>query len=144
MVIGAMLMLLIVAAMWGTIQAYHVPIWNKDVEYEHLNLVHDDMITFKSDVEDVAISGEPKSSDIHMGVRYPSRMFLANPGTGVAGSLTSDNVAISIAYTINGLGDPVITQNYTSNRETYEVEGTVDRPRLVYEHGVIIRDYGDV
>ncbi len=30
-VIGAVLILLIVAAMWGTIQAYHVPIWNKDV-----------------------------------------------------------------------------------------------------------------
>jgi FlaG/FlaF family flagellin (archaellin) len=141
-VIGAMLMLLVVAAMWGTIQAFLVPDWNKDVEYEHLNIVHDDMITFKSDVEDVALSGAPKSSDFQMGVRYPNRMFLANPGTGVAGSLTSDNVAVSIEYTIDAPGDPVITQTYNSNRVTYEVQGTIDRPRLVYEHGVIIRDYG--
>jgi hypothetical protein len=141
-VIGAMLMLLVVAGMWGTIQAFLVPDWNKDVEYEHLNIVHDDMITFKSDVEDVALSGEPKSSDFHMGVRYPNRMFLANPGTGVAGSLTSDNVSVSIVYTIDAPGDPVITQNYNSNRISYEVQGTIDRPRLVYEHGLIIRDYG--
>jgi hypothetical protein len=142
-VIGAMLMLLIVAAMWGTTQAFLVPGWNKDVEYEHLNTVHDDMMTFKSDVEDVAISGEPKSSNFHMGVRYPNRMFLANPGTGVAGSLTSENISISIVYTIDAPGDPVITQTYSSNRISYEVQGTIDRPKLVYEHGVIIKDYGN-
>jgi len=142
-VIGAMLMLLIMAMLYGTVQAYHVPIWNKDVEYEHLDGVHNDMMTLKSDIEDVALSGEPKSSNIRMGVRYPNRIFLANPGTGVAGSLTSDNVAISIEYTIDGLGDPTITQTYNSNRIIYEAQGTVDSPKLVYEHGVIIRDYGD-
>jgi len=142
-VIGAMLMLLIMATLYGTIQAYHVPNWNHDVEYEHLSVVHDDMMTFKSDVEDVALSGEPKSSNIRMGVRYPNRIFLVNPGPGVAGALTSDDVAISIEYTIDGLGDPTITQSYDSNRVIYEVQGTIDSPKLVYEHGVIIRDYGD-
>jgi hypothetical protein len=142
-VIGAMLMFLIAAAAFGTIQAYHVPNWNKDVEYEHLNIVHDDLMTFKSDVEDVALSGEPKSSNIHMGIRYPNRMFLANPGTGVAGALTSDNVAVTIVYTIDAPGNPTITQTYSSNRIIYEVQGTIDRPKLVYEHGVIIRDYGN-
>jgi len=141
-VIGAMLMLLIMATLFGIIQAYHVPIWNKDVEYEHLNIVHDDMMTLKSDVEDVALSREPKSSNVRMGVRYPNRIFLANPGIGVAGALTSENVAVTIEYTIDGLGDP-ITESYNSNRIIYEVQGTVDSPKLVYEHGVIIRDYGD-
>ena len=141
-VLGAILVFLIAAVAFGIIQANHVPSWNKDVEYEHLNVVNDDMMTFKSDVEDVAFSGEPKSSDFRMGVRYPNRMFLANPGPGVAGSLTSDDVPVSIVYTIDGLGDPTVTQNYTSNRISYEVQGTVDSPRLVYEHGVIIRDYG--
>jgi FlaG/FlaF family flagellin (archaellin) len=142
-VIAAMLMLLIGVAMWGTIQAYHVPIWNKDVEFEHLDMVHDDMMTFKSDVEDVALSEAPKSSNFRMGVRYPNRIFLANPGPGVAGVLTSDNVSVSIEYTIDGLGDPTVTTSYSSNRIIYEVQGTVDSPKLVYEHGVIIRDYGD-
>ena len=143
MVIGAMLMLLIVATVYGTIQAYYVPNWNTDVEYEHLNVVHDDMIMFKSDVEDVAISEVPKSSDFRMGVRYPNRMFLVNPGPGVAGTLTSENVSVSIEYTIDFVGDPTITTNYTSNRIIYEVQGSIDSPKLVYEHGLIIRDYGD-
>ncbi len=142
-VIGAMLMLLIMATVYGTMQAYYVPTWNKDVEYEHLSVVHDDMIMFKSDVEDVALSEAPKSSDFRMGVRYPNRVFLVNPGPGVAGALTSDNVSVSIEYTIDGLGDPTITQSYNSNRIIYEVQGTIDSPKLVYEHGVIIRDYGD-
>jgi hypothetical protein len=141
-VIGAMLMLLVVAAMWGNIQAFLVPDWNMDVEYEHLNMVHDDMITFKSDVEDVALSRAPKSSDFRMGVRYPNRMFLANPGAGVAGSLTSNIVNVTVEYTLEGSGSP-ITQTYSSNRIAYEVNGTVDSPKLVYEHGVIIRDYGN-
>ena len=141
-VIGAMLMLLIVAAMWGTIQSYHVPNWNKDVEYEHLNMVHDDMITFKSDVEDVALSRAPKSSEFRMGVRYPNRMFLANPGTGVAGSLTSESVNVTVQYTLSGGGSPV-TQTYSSSRIAYEVHGTIDNPKLVYEHGLVIRDYGN-
>lgn len=143
MVLGAMLMLLIMATLYGITQAYHVPIWNKDVEYEHLNMVHDDMMTFKSDVEDVALSGEPKSSNIRMGVRYPNRIFLVNPGPGVAGALTSDNAAISIEYTIDGFEEP-ITESYNSNRIIYEVQGTIDSPKLVYEHGLIIRDYGGV
>jgi len=139
-VIGAMLMLLVVATMWGTIQAFFVPDWNKDVEYEHLNIVHNDMITFKSDVEDVAFNEAPKSSDFHMGVRYPNRMFLANPGPGVAGSLTSENMTVTIEYNIEGY--PAVGTSYETNRIIYEVQGTVDSPKLVYEHGVIIRDYG--
>jgi len=139
-VLGAILMLLVMVTLYGIIQAYHVPIWNKDVEFEHLDVVHDDMMTFKSDVEDVALSREPKSSNFRMGVRYPNRIFLANPGSGVAGTLTSENVAVTIEYTIDGW-EP-ITQTYNSNRIIYEVQGTVDSPKLVYEHGVIIRDYG--
>lgn len=141
-VIGAILISLVVGTMWGTIQAYYVPNWNEDVEYKHLDTVYDDMMTFKSDVEDVALYEAPKTSNFHLGVRYPDRMFLANPGTGVAGSLNSDNVAINIEYTIDGLSNPKITTSYTSNRVIYEVQGTVDSPKLVYEHGVIIRDYG--
>jgi hypothetical protein len=70
-------------------------------------------------------------------------MFLANPGTGVAGSLTSDNVSVNIVYTIDSPGNPTVNQTYNSNRISYEVQGTIDRPKLVYEHGVIIRDYGN-
>ena len=141
-VIGVVLMLLVVATLYGIVQAYHVPNWNKDVEYEHLDVVHSDMMTFKSDVEDVALSEVPKSSDFRMGVHYPSRPFLVNPGPGVSGSLTSEDVAVSIVYTIDAYEEPTITTDYTSNRIIYEVQGTVDSPRLVYEHGVIIRDYG--
>ncbi len=141
--IGAIIILLIAGTAFGTIQSHFVPAWNKDVEYQHFNNVLDDMVSLKSDIEDVAVSREPKSGTIHMGARYPDRMFLANPGAGVAGSLTSENMAISIAYTIDGLGNPTITQDYTSNRISYEGQGTIDSPRLVYENGIIIRDYGN-
>ncbi len=141
--IGAIIIFLIAGVIFGTVQGHFVPDWNKDVEYEHLDSVYDDMMALKSDIEDVAVSGEPKSANVHMGERYPDRMFLFNPGAGVAGSLTSDNMAISIEYTLDGLGDPTITANYTSNRISYEVQGTIDSPKLVYENGIIIKDYGN-
>ena len=141
-VLGAILILLPMAAAYGTMQAYYVPIWNKDVEYEHLSLVHNDMMTFKADVEDVALAEVPKSSNFRMGARYPSRMLLVNPGPGVAGALTSESVSVSIEYTIDAYEEPTITTNYTSNRVIYEVQGSIDSPKLVYEHGVMIRDYG--
>jgi hypothetical protein len=141
--IGAIIIFLIAGVVFGTVQAHYVPEWNKDVEYEHLDRVNDDMMALKSDIEDVAVNGEPKSANIHVGARYPDRMFLFNSGAGVAGSLTSDNLTVGIEYTIDGLGDPTITKNYTSNRLSYEVQGTVDSPKLVYENGIIIRDYGN-
>jgi hypothetical protein len=142
-IIGAILVFTVLAAIFGTVQAYYVPRWNQDMEYDHLDTVLNDMMALKSDIEDVALFKSPKSSDIHMGMRYPDRIFLVNSGTGVAGSLTSDNMAISIEYTIDGPGAPTITANYTSNRISLEVQGTIDSPKLVYEHGIIIKDYGD-
>jgi hypothetical protein len=142
-ILGALLMFVIVVTLYATIQAYQVPIWNRQVEFEHLSQVFDDMMRFKSDVEDVALSKVPKSSDIQLGMRYPNRMFLANPGPGVAGILTSENVTITVEYTIDSAGEPTLTKTYNSNRVVYEAQGTIDSPKLVYEHGVIIRDYGD-
>jgi hypothetical protein len=139
--IGAVVIFLIAGTIFGTVQAHYVPQWNQDIEKSHLDRVYDDMMALKSDIEDVAVSGEPKSGNIRLGERYPDRLFFANPGAGVAGSLTSDNLAVSIEYTIDGPGDPTVTTSYSSNRISYEVQGTIDSPKLVYENGVVIRDY---
>jgi hypothetical protein len=119
-----------------------VPVWNKGVEYDHLGVVYSDMMSLKSDIEDVALHTSPKSSDIHMGVRYPERMIFMNPGEGAAGMLTIESgVNISVNYTTSGASVP-ITIEYSSSRITYELYGTIGSPKYVYEHGIIIRDFG--
>ncbi len=142
-ILGAILMFMIVVAMYSTVQAYQVPIWNQEVEYEHLDMVYDDMMSLKSDVEDVALLEAPKSSNIRMGIRYPNRMFLLNPGLGVAGTLSTENVTVTVQYTYDSPGNPTVTKTYNSQRIVYEAQGTITGPRLVYEHGVIIKDYGN-
>lgn len=142
-IIGVVLIFMILAMLYTTIQVYQVPLWNKGVEYEHMNVVYDDMMSLKADIENVAMLEMPKSSNIHMGVRYPDRVIFTNPGIGVAGMLTIDNnVTIRCDYTLNVSGTPTHSKTYNSSRIIYEEHGTINSPKLVYEHGIIIRDWG--
>ncbi|MBU2534954.1 MAG: hypothetical protein KKD83_02155 [Chloroflexi bacterium] len=142
-VLGALLMFVVVVSMYSMVQAYQVPIWNAEVEWEHFDTVNDDMMALKSDIEDAALLKAPKSSKIQMGMRYPNRMFLFNPGPGVPGALTSESVNVTVQYTLDVPGNPTFTRTYDSNRIAYQAWGIVDSPRLIYEHGLIIRDFGD-
>jgi len=144
-IIGAVLLLMILVMLYTTIQVYQVPVWNKGVEYEHMGVVYNDMMFLKSDIENVAMLKTPKSSIIHMGVKYPERMFFTNPGPGVAGMLSIDteNMKIVVDYTVNESGYLITrTKTYNSSRIIYEAYGTINSPKLVYEHGIIIRDWG--
>ena len=139
-IIGTLLMFAIFVSLFGAVQTTMVPVWNKGVEYDHLDVVYSDMMLMKSDIEDVALHKSPKSSDIHLGVRYPERMIFMNPGEGAAGMLTIESdVNISITYTTSGAVP--ITIEYSSSRITYELYGTIGSPKYVYEHGIIIKDF---
>ncbi len=64
-IIGSLLIFAILVGMIGVMQSTMVPIWNKGVEYDHLDVIYSDMMSLKSDIEDVALLKSPKSSDIH-------------------------------------------------------------------------------
>lgn len=138
-VLGTILIVGILVTLYSIISVYQVPVWNRGVEYNHQDVVYSDMMFLKSDIENVAMLENPKSSNIHMGVRYPNRMIFINPGVGVYGSLTvDDDVQITVDYT-NASG--TYTKTYNSSRIIYEAHGMINSPKLVYEHGVIIRDW---
>ncbi len=144
-VIGAVLLFAIMVTMYTTIQVAQVPAWNKEIEYNHQDVVYSDMMSLKSDIENAAMLETPKSSNIHMGVRYPNRMIFINPGVGAVGMLSTDteNMKIVIEYTVNVTGTLITyTKTYNSSRIIYEAYGTINSPKLVYEHGIIIRDWG--
>ena len=144
-IIGTLLIFAILVSLYGAVQSTMVPAWNKGVEYDHLDVVYGDMMSLKSDIEDVALLGSPKSSDIHLGVRYPERMIFMNPGKGAAGMLTVESgVEIVVEYAvlnISGVATPMEPLTFNSSRITYELYGTIGSPKYVYEHGIIIRDY---
>jgi FlaG/FlaF family flagellin (archaellin) len=142
-IIGTLLMFAIFVGIYGAYQSTAVPIWNKGVEYDHLDVVYSDMMSLKSDIEDVALLKSPKSSDIHLGVQYPERMIFMNPSEGAAGMLTVESgVEIVVEYSIDVAGTLTShPKTFNSSRITYESYGTINSPKLVYEHGILIRDF---
>ncbi|MDL5503470.1 MAG: hypothetical protein QSU88_09665, partial [Candidatus Methanoperedens sp.] len=66
---------------------------------DHFNVVYDDFLKIRSDINDVALFQFPKSSVIHMGAHYPVRLIFTNPAD-TSGTLTSTNDTwINVSYT---------------------------------------------
>jgi hypothetical protein len=139
-IIGAVLLVAIAVTMLTIFQASMVPYWNKQVEAAEIKVTYDDMMFLPSDIEDVAIHETPKTCTIQLGAQYPDRMIFRNPGPGAAGTLTVEEAPAPITVIYND--GTTYTVPYNSKRITYELKGTINSPKLVYEHGVIITDWG--
>ena len=141
-VIGVVLIIAISVTMLTIFQASVVPYWNKQVEAAELKVTHDDMMFLPSYIEDVAIHETPKTCTVQLGAQYPDRMIFRNPGPGAFGTLTVEEAPAPITVRYNDSTNH--TEPYNSTRITYEMSGTINSPKLVYEHGVIITDWGTV
>lgn len=135
--IGAMLLLLIAVLYLDYLQAYEVPQATRELESQHFDRVYDDFLYFRSSIEDVVHHSTPKTATIHLGMRYPQRLLLQNPGIGMYGSLTSYPVHVNVSY-INSTG-VLRWENYTSHGFVYEATGVGDFPKLVLENGIVIK-----
>ena len=141
-VIGMVLLLAILVTFFTLIQVSVVPAWNKKVEADHIPAVYDDMTSLSSDISDSASRAIAKSSSIQLGARYPDRVIFLNPGPGAFGTLTVENdVAVTVVCTDGDGG--VTSRDYNTSRLIYELTGTANSPKLVYEHGIIIREWDD-
>ena len=141
-VIGMVLLLAILVTLFTIIQVSVVPDWNKKVEATEIKVTHDDMMFLPSDIEDVAIHETPKTFTVQLGAHYPDRMIFRNPGPGAFGTLAVEEAPAPINITYNNGSE--YTVPFNSARITYEMSGTINSPKLVYEHGVIITDWGTV
>lgn len=98
------------------------------------------MMFLPPDIDYVARHGTPKSCTVHLGAQYPDRTIFRNPGPGVAGTLAvEEHAQVSVTYKDDS---GTYAKTYNSSRITYELAGTINSPKLVYEHGVIITDWG--
>jgi len=139
-VIGAILLMAIFVTMFTMLQATAVPMWNKQVEAVEIRVTYDDMMFLPSDIEDVAMHGTPKTCTVQLGAQYPDRMIFRNPGLGAYGTLAVEEEPVSVTVTYYYNGSTQI-KTFDSKRITYEMSGTINSPKIVYEHGVIIADW---
>lgn len=136
-IVGALMILLIIVLYVGTLQAYEVPKWNTEIERQHFDQVYGDFVNLRSNFEDVSVKNIPKTGSLTMGVKYPERFMLRNPGTGTSGILDTYPIRINISY-ITATGTK--WKNYTSLGFVYQQNGISDSPKLVYENGLLIKD----
>jgi len=140
-IIGALLLLAIAVGVIALIQTQSVPEWNKAAEVDHFNVVYNDFLKLKSDIEDVALFQFPKSSVIHMGIHYPDRMIFLNPAD-TSGTLTSRNDTwINVSFTpYNGTATSI---NVSATSITFYPNYNYypNAPSLVYEHDLIIKNF---
>jgi hypothetical protein len=134
------LIISILVMFYVLVQASVVPFWNKEIEKEHIDVAYSDMMSLRSNIEDAAQHGTPKSCIVHLGVLYPNRILFFNSGPGAAGSITVENAGITGSYTVSGASTHPV--NYNSSRIIYDLNGMIHSPKLVYEHGIIIWDWG--
>jgi hypothetical protein len=145
-VVGAMLVLLILVVYLGILQAYEVPKWNKELEEQQFDIAYGDFLDMRSNLEDVTSKNIPKTSSIHMGVMYPRRFLLSNPGQGAYGNFSTYplNVSVNISYYYSG-NISYKTYSYNTAGLVYQLNGiSTTFPKLVYENGLFIKDYGIV
>ena len=135
-------MVAILVTMLTIFQASVVPYWNKQVEAAELRVTHDDMMFLPSDIEDVAIHRTPKTCTVQLGAQYPDRMIFSNPGPGAFGTLAVEEAPAQVIVTYYSGSKNIET--FDSKRITYQMAGMINSPKLVYEHGVIITDWGTV
>jgi len=145
-VVGAMLVLLILVVYLGILQAYEVPKWNKELEKQQFDIAYGDLLDLRSGIEDVSSKNIPRTNNIHMGVRYPQRFLLSNPGQGAYGNFSTYplNISVNISYYSSG-NISYKNYSYSSAGLVYQLNGiSTTLPKLVYENGLFIKDYGIV
>ncbi|NJD51663.1 MAG: hypothetical protein FIB07_02225 [Candidatus Methanoperedens sp.] len=135
------MLLAIAVTMIAIIQTQSVPEWNKAVEMDHFNVVYDDFLKIRSDLNDVALFQFPKSSVVHMGAHYPVRLIFTNP-PDTSGTLTSTNDTwINVSYTPFNQTPTYFNNSSTSIKFVPNYNYYSNSPSLVYEHGLIIKDF---
>ncbi|NJD78380.1 MAG: hypothetical protein FIB08_15015 [Candidatus Methanoperedens sp.] len=138
--VGMMLILLIVVVYLGIMQTYDMPRWNKESERQHFDQVYSDFIALRSDVEDVSAKNIPKTSSLHMGVRYQERFMLQSPAPSQG---VIDTYPLNITITLSQSGS-VKTYHINSLGIEYQVSTLSNLPKLVFEHGLVIKDFGKI
>jgi hypothetical protein len=139
-IVGAMLILFILVLYLGILQTDEVPRWNKELEKQQFDIVYGDFLNLRSNLEDASIKNIQRTMSMHTGVRYPERFLVRNPGYGAIGTINTYPLKINISYKKDS---NIYYLNYTSVGIVYEMKGLSDFPKLVYEHGILIKEFGN-
>lgn len=108
LVFGLLLIMLVLA------QVTLVPTLNSQVEYEHSQRALDDLSELDASSSRVAATGASERTNVELGVTYPNRPLLINPGPVQGVAETTDPIDRGVVITNVSTGNPE-TDQYWQN-----------------------------
>ncbi|WP_254832436.1 hypothetical protein [Haloglomus salinum] len=149
-VIGAVLIFAFIIAALAAAQVVLVPQSNEELEASHNEQAQQSMSDIRGAIQRSAAVGASQSESIDLGVDYPTRLLLLNPGEGAGTIRTegSDQLTIENAEATDEevsdfwTGDPVNAPSkqliYNPSYNYYE-----NAPETVYQNSVLYHRFSD-
>jgi hypothetical protein len=143
-ILGALMILLIIVLYIGTLQAYDVPKWNKEIEASNFNIVYDDILSMRQAMMDTAVYDMPRTAVLHTSLDYPNRMFLHNAGKPAASITALNDQQVTITYntSYNGTSSTFTNTMSTCTIKVREDYNYYSVPEIIIEHSMIIGSDG--
>lgn len=152
-VLGAILVFGLLILLLTLLQTQAVPNANEEVEFEHNQMVRQDLSKFQEAIVRSAATGEEESVTLRVGTSYPPRMVFFNPSppsgslrtTAATGVELSNIVALNdetADYVDGSVGGPgIIESRSVIYRPDYNL---YDRaPETVYDNTVLVNAFDD-
>lgn len=155
-VIGTVVLFGFLIVALAVYQAQIVPTENADVEFEHSQLVEEDVIDLRNSVLSAGDTGSGRSTSVSLGTRYPQRTFFVNPPPATGSLETTDPREVRIEnVTVDAEGN---VGAYWNARIADGEAGTIDDletrsiryepdyheydtpPDYVYEHSLMLAE----
>lgn len=142
-VLGAILVFALVLAVLVLMQVAAVPAANQQVEFEHDQATQEDLQDVRTAIVEASASGEPRAASVRLGVRYPPRLFLLNPGpvagtlrttTGGAYAETGDNLDLEQICGTENLGTKHLLYTIDYNEYRGQSLSTVENTVVVQKY----------
>ena len=142
-IIGAVMLLALVFLLLTTVQAFAVPTWNEELEFDHNKDVQDDVLDLGSAIQSVASIGSPRTVSVKLGKRYPNRLVFVNPSPA-SGTLYTTGGFMNISHAESRENE---TKDYwDGGRESFPTELIIyepnynyyqDAPDIVYDNSYV-------
>lgn len=153
--IGAVLLFGVLLITFAFVQAVLVPDANAEVEFSHSQTVQGQMQELRTGVLRAAATGNSYPATVDLGLRYPTRFLLANPGPTSGTLRTVERPVISVDnvtaidpeaadfYARLGPNNDRNNVTYETRAIRYDIDYSVYRsnPTTVYESSVVYERY---
>lgn len=135
-VVGFVLIFALVMIVFTIYQADVVPAQNKEVEFEHSQMVEGQIEQLSAAFVSTGPDDPPQAVSLQLGVQYPSRALAINPGTPIGSLDTTDSHRVELS------GDGG-SEEFNTSFVTYQPSYNMMAEEIQYsiEHGMVVKNY---